>query len=364
MTIETQLPSATLYYKAGGSDKIYSVRIEPQGDGFVVAFAYGRRGSTLQSGVKTATPVSFDAAEKIFQRLVREKTAKGYTPGEDGTPYQQTVREERATGILPQLLNPIDESKAERLIADPAWLAQEKLDGKRVLIKRVGDEILGINRKGLTIALPEPIVSFACGLGPQQWLMDSECVGDVLVVFDLLEHACINLRPQPYNKRLKMLYEMPIADHRQPIRFIETATTAPAKRQLLARLREQKREGIVFKRLVAPYTPGRPASGGDQLKLKFTATASCIVAGTNGSKRSVKLELLDGGNRVGVGSVTVPVNHPIPPKDSVIEARYLYANVGGALYQPVYLGRRDDIAVAECNVTQLKFKSGSSDDEG
>jgi bifunctional non-homologous end joining protein LigD len=63
MPTETQ--STTLYYRQGGSDKVYQVAIGPLGSGFVVNFAFGRRGSTLQAGTKTAKPVDFDEAVKI-----------------------------------------------------------------------------------------------------------------------------------------------------------------------------------------------------------------------------------------------------------------------------------------------------------
>ena len=43
---------------------------------------------------------------------------------------------------------------------------------------------------------------------------------------------------------------------------------------------------LVFKRLDAPYTPGRPNFGGSQFKYKLCATASFIVSGVN-TKRSV-----------------------------------------------------------------------------
>ena len=68
-----------------------------------------------------------------------EKTAKGYTPGEDGTPYQHTDKAKPSTGIHCQLLNPIEEDQVDRLIADPAWWMQEKLDGRRLLIRKMGD---------------------------------------------------------------------------------------------------------------------------------------------------------------------------------------------------------------------------------
>jgi bifunctional non-homologous end joining protein LigD len=39
----------------------------------------------------------------------------------------------------------------------------------------------------------------------------------------------------------------------------------------------------------------------------------------------------------------------------------LYAlKQSGSLYQPVYLGRRDDIPPGECTVDQLKYKAESA----
>ncbi len=85
---QTQSDTLTLYYREGTSDKVYQAAIEPAGDGlYAVTFAYGRRGSTMNTGSKTNRPVSHDAAKSIFARLVRAKLVKGYTPGPDGTPY-------------------------------------------------------------------------------------------------------------------------------------------------------------------------------------------------------------------------------------------------------------------------------------
>src|SRR5258706_14893701 len=118
MLTEVQPERVTLYYRQGASDKVYHAAIEPQGSGFIVTFAYSRRGSTLTTGNKTNTPMEYATAKKVYDKLVKEKTGKGYTPGESGTPYQQTDKAERATGILPQLLNPIDEAEADLLQSD------------------------------------------------------------------------------------------------------------------------------------------------------------------------------------------------------------------------------------------------------
>jgi bifunctional non-homologous end joining protein LigD len=363
MPTETPSKTITLYYRDGGSDKVYQADVHPEGAGFVVNFAFGRRGSTLQTGTKTARPVDYQTALKVYDKLVRDKTAKGYTPGQDGTPYQGTDRQLLATGVFPQLLNPIDQDQAERLVRDDWWWMQEKFDGKRILIRKDGDQITGINRKGLAVALPQPVVEQAGAIGGRQWLMDGEAVGDTYFAFDLLEEGGEDLRKEPYRRRLEYLHRLLEPGGKAPIRLVETACSATMKREMLVQFRRENREGVVFKRSSAPYTPGRPTSGGDQLKLKFTVTASCIVAKANGTKRSVSLVLLDGRKRVAVGNVSIPANQPVPKAGTVLEIRYLYAYLGGSLFQPVCLGEREDLDPSACVIGQLKYKAKGEDEE-
>lgn len=58
--------------------KVHYLAIEPKADGFVVTFAYGRRGGTLMNGAETLVPVPFGVARKLYDKLVKAKTAKGY----------------------------------------------------------------------------------------------------------------------------------------------------------------------------------------------------------------------------------------------------------------------------------------------
>ena len=111
----------SLYFRQGGSDKVYNASLEEQDGLFCVRFSFGRRGSTLQTGTKTQSPVPYEKAKKIYDELVQSKLAKGYTPGASGTPYQATSNEKRVTGVLPQLLNPVEESEVAALIEDPAY---------------------------------------------------------------------------------------------------------------------------------------------------------------------------------------------------------------------------------------------------
>jgi len=58
------------------------------------------------------------------------------------------------------------------------------------------------------------------------------------------------------------------------------------------------------------------------------------------------------------GNVTIPPNHDIPQIGSVVEVRYLYAfRESGSIYQPVYLGEREDIPDTDCATGQLKYKA-------
>ncbi len=72
------MKNASLYYKEGTSDKEYHMQLEESNGGYVVNFQYGRVGNALQSGTKTPTPVTLEEAEKIYTKLYKEKTAKGY----------------------------------------------------------------------------------------------------------------------------------------------------------------------------------------------------------------------------------------------------------------------------------------------
>lgn len=66
--------------------------------------------------------------------------------------------------------------------------------------------------------------------------------------------------------------------------------------------------------------------------------------------------MIRGNEVVSVGNVSIPPNHEIPAVGAVVECRYLYAFPGGSIFQPVYLGVRDDIPKEECVISQLKYK--------
>lgn len=374
--LSQQLPSIELWCHEGSSDKLYRVAIVQSGDGYHVNFAYGRRGTALNTGTKNTVPLPYSDAQDIYTKLVKSKKAKGYkaigetgdvtdtrgsvgtvaaaaTAATVGTVDTGVAESDRSdTGLRPQLLNPITEEETQHYLANDRWCMQEKYDGRRLLVRKGNGKLVPANRKGQRISLSRPVELQLAGL-PGDFVLDGELVGEVYHVFDLLEASDGDWRQMPYRDRLAALQRL-VGGLGGNVLTVPTATECNNKQALLRYLRSANKEGVVFKDLDAPWSAGRPASGGTQFKCKFWTSCSCIVSGVN-AKRSIQVSLDD----TFVGNVTIPPNAEVPDIGQVVEVRYLYvAGVNGSLYQPIYQGVRDDIDASECTALLqcIKYK--------
>lgn len=352
--------SISLYFKEGTSDKEYHLQLVPDGNNFVVNFQYGRRGSALKGGTKTPAPVAESVATKIYDKIVKEKLGEGYTEGAAGTgTVAPTVASKKTigeVGILPQLLNFVPDPDV--YINDDNWLAQEKMDGDRRMLSSDVDfkDIIGLNRKGQKVLLPVPVVKSVV----KNYTIDGEIIADKIYAFDLLSLDGEDARHLKCTERIALLNsDLKFGDS---IIIVKTAYTKEEKQALYEELIARNAEGIVFKKKNSTYKPGRPSSGGEQVKYKFYKTGTFIVKDYTPGKRSVGVELIDedGVTRVSVGRVTIPPNKDVPAIGDLIEVRYLYAFKGGSIFQPVYLNKRDDLYIDDASVTQLIYKA---DDE-
>jgi bifunctional non-homologous end joining protein LigD len=319
-------------------------------------------------------------AEATFESLKRAKEAKGYREdpsmaqgkplisvpasfivGNAGTASMPLERE--LTELKPQLLNPITVDEMERFITSDAWLVQEKLDGKRIMVEVSFGNVTASNRRSWKVGIPQDVAEELAKF--DDCILDGELVGGVYYVFDCLSHNSEDLRPDSYLNRFNTLVEEVIGDRMlYQVDIVPTAYGTNEKRKLVQSL--EHKEGVVFKELSAPHTVGRPNSGGSQFKCKFWSSATCVVsavnneAGSTKSKRSVAVAVDSPEGFVQVGNVTVPPNYDMPNLGDYVEIKYLYFNPGGALYQPQYLGVRDDVEIDL--LSSLKPKSEDSDD--
>lgn len=348
----------------GGSNKEYEIHLIAEGEGFVLHTYHGARGKSLKLTVKTKEPVAYEVAKKAYDKAYNERLAKHYKPTDAaGDMSAPAARELVPTSMMPQLLNPIEESEVEFYLNSTLWIAQEKHDGDRRGFELASGSVVSANRKGFSVAYPQSVPD-SIFLGCAQYLpltVDGELVGTDYVIFDVRVFQGVNVEHLTVVERIKLLDRLEtnlLISGVNSVRVVKTAFTTEQKRALLARMKEQRREGVVFKRVDAPYVPGKPNSGGTQLKLPFRKVATGIVVSHHATKASVGIGMLDEqGNVVSVGNCTIPPNKTTPPVGALVDVDYLYAYQGGSLFQPIYLRERDDVSREECTLSRLHFKA-------
>lgn len=399
----TCIQSVTLHCQQGSSDKVYILgimRLEPltsttwsPSQNFAVVAHYGRRYGHWTVAHKGHFSTLVEATKK-FNSLVREKSAKGYEHIQHAVIESVTTPEEGAQASAPTpapyvpapfvpsapprprcvLLNAVSPDSVDSLLEAPEWALQPKIDGQRLLVEIAEDgTIRGFNRRGVEVTVPANIVEGLDGF-PTGVTYDGEITGgadgQVFHIFDVVDE---NLTFQQRTEALERVFGRQegrppagrlLTPYRQEalegivgqngngsVRLVRTYIDRWAKRESLKTLADANREGVVFKRLDARYTVGRPNSGGSYLKHKFVQSATCQVLRVN-NQRSVEIGLVGPGALPSrsCGNVTIPANHEIPAVGQLVEVQYLYANPvvsdfsrgSATLYQPVYLGVRDD----------------------
>ncbi len=365
-----QSEKATLYYQQGSSDKVYHLQLETNNGAWSVNAQWGRRGSTLQSDTK-ASNVTYEEAKRVYDRVLREKMGKGYRIAEAaagdaaisvGLPYTK-----EHSGHLPELLTPIEESEASKLIDDSSWWFQQKFDGRRLAVQKTKGKYIGINKLGQIIPLDERLIASLDRVDARSFLVDGEITGSRFFVWDLLAVNDTNLRVQSYEIRYAHLAQY-FLNIGETVSVARTTMTPKSKRAFVQLMHDANAEGFVCKNRYVPYAGGR---AGQHYKCKFLSTASFIVGPKPDDKasegrRSVALYLLDDDRRRFMGTVGVPERYRIPKEGEIVEVQYLYCYPGpeGKLIQAKYFGKvRDDVQRVECSVTQLRIKAGESETE-
>lgn len=352
-----------LFMTEGSSDKEYHVhlrRASETDDAWVVDFQNGRRGKALRSGTKTLSPVSFEAAKKIYDSLVKEKMKGGYTPDVSGAVFQGTVQGEQFSGCLPQLPTVIrDADQIESMMKDSAWWVQEKHDGDNRQVRILADSsVEGINKRGLVVALPQELAD-AIACVPAPFLASGELVGSTLYLFDVQEVGGKDLRAKPYSERYVAL-ENVVKQMRtlsDSVVLVTAVSSEEDKRRLVNEIGGRAGEGVVFKRADAPFVEGKlSTTNATQFKWKFTEDCTVRVKKISKSKRSVEMEIDGPEGVLPLGSVSIPVNYDIPNPGDLISVSYLHLFEGGSLFQPQYKGVRTDCEGPD-TLDQFKIKA-------
>lgn len=327
----------SLYCTEGGADKVYTLWLEPAGGAWTVEAQWGRRGGPIQAGAKTPKPVSREDAEKVYEKTLKEKRAKGYHEGADAPTFSQT-KDAIDTGVRPMLLTPDDEDSLDKYISEHGWAGQEKKNGKRILLK-AGDEVVGINRRGLECPIPEELAKAVRGSNK---LFDGELIGSEYHAFDLLAEGPgfkENLRQDPLTQRFLKTSQAVKALKSDLVQIVDLVFGPSEKRKLVERLQSGRKEGVVFKRENGLYVPGKVESLAKSfaVKIKFYSEGAFLVTGWTKGKSSVAVALVDPKTKeqIPAGNVTVAQKYVDQVEaGKVIRVRYLYATDANQLYQP------------------------------
>ncbi len=206
---------------------------------------------------------------------------------------------------LPRTLAPMLAETGSEAHTDPAWRYEPKLDGYRVLAFVGAGEVRLQSRRGLNLTPYFPEIAAELGAQPAgQLLLDGEIVAldaggrpsfnalqqraqlkgaaeiaaaqratpVVLVCFDLLHFAGLNLRTAPYGDRHRYLAQCLL-----PGAHVQLVHTAANAEQLYAAALASGYEGIVAKRLDSAYQPGLRSRA--WLKVKALRTAEFLIGG-------------------------------------------------------------------------------------
>src|ERR1051325_9350974 len=206
---------------------------------------------------------------------------------------------------FPPPLAPMLSSAADELPSGDGWLFEPKWDGFRTLVFRDGDEILLQSRdeKPMNRYFPELLEPLAAML-PARCVLDGEIV---IVGPDGLDFEALLLRIHPAASRVKLLAAespasfvvwdllalgdddlraVPLAERRTRLEttlahaktplHLSPVTRGPAAAgDRFQRFEGAGLDGVMAKRLDAPYKPGERT----MIKVKHTRTADCVVAG-------------------------------------------------------------------------------------
>lgn len=286
------------------------------------------------------------------------------------------------------------------------WGHEIKLDGYRMLCRRSGNDVRFISRNGKDWTRKvQPLVAAVQQLAADEFIIDGEVavlgaagvtdfqalqstiskprpVGLIYFVFDAIHVADLDLRPAP------------LPDRKNAIKEILDGSAVPSLqvsdhivgngRAVFENAKALNVEGIVSKRLAAPYKSGRSDAW---RKVKFNKRSEFVVVGYTDSESvdhalgaMMLAERTSGGDweyvgRVGTGftqetlallrsrlesvrtdecplpkhppDIPIRAAHWVEPT-LVVEIEYLKRSTEGILRFPSFKGIRDDVAIEDC----------------
>lgn len=254
------------------------------------------------------------------------------------------------------LATPIQPADIDEILNDPRWIAEAKMDGRRLLIEcHTTGKAVGRNRRGERTNTPQVLLD-AFSTVANDIVFDGELVGHTFHVFDLPSAGDQITTSSPWALRRRTLGRLIDAWGPDPelVRLVPFGRTLDQKVALIEEQQATGGEGCVFKRFDSTYEPGRRSK--DWRKLKLVSHVDCFVTAMGDTKKNMSLVLFDtDGNEVPVGECTrlAGDGHMVRAGD-VVTVKVLGVSKAGRLIQPTSPRlRRGEVSREDCSIEQL-----------
>jgi len=273
-----------------------------------------------------------------------------------------------------ELLTEVEESQIPRYVASRSHGFQEKFNGDRRTIVRDGNSLIDLNREGAPGKGLSPKVKAALLSHPlQKFIVDIELMkpnaevnSEHIKLLDVLILGNELLAQETYEYREQRAHQT--FDNLSPlVHVVYTAKSADDKAKLVWKLKQDNAEGIVVRRMDAPYKQGRAKQ---HMKIKFWKDMDVVVLGPgHDGHESIRVGVFDkagkvydvcGVSLIGKGyefTLNGRVKRGLRPLvvGTVIKIFYLYATKENHVVQSEFIETRDDKQPRDCWLSQLKL---------
>jgi bifunctional non-homologous end joining protein LigD len=256
-------------------------------------------------------------------------------------------------GIRPECPEEVKQTQAAPFLQNDDYGCQEKHNGHRRVLVKEGEVVYSLNKEGEMNTVPAWLSRATRALPYHNLILDGELCASTFFAFDLLALDGVMFASETFKKRHKELTNK-LGLKQASIVVSKLVVGEVNKAKFIQKAINENAEGIIFRRLDAPYRQG---NSGVHKKLKFWKTLDAIVMGPDKvGKDSVAIGVYNKNGVIQrIAACSMHGKKQKAAKGNVIEVKYLYGTRSLHIVQPGFLYIRTDKRPEQCTVDQIEI---------